>query len=141
MVGLEDAREIADEYAKRTGSHWFEPDLMERDAYWVARVGFVGSMGVVIDKADGRVTVLGSAYSLADWLWGYEHGLLEVDGTLRVLAVHDEKEPQPADPFGCMKCSAISKTRARVMPSRCSRARGWSVGSSSTKGRCPTGRV
>ena len=92
MVGLEDARAIADDYAKRTGSHWFEPDLMERDAYWVARVGFVGSMGVVIDKADGRVTVLGSAYSLADWLWGYEHGLLEVDGTLRVLAVHDEEE-------------------------------------------------
>ena len=53
MVGLEDAREIADDYAQRTGSHWFAPDLVEHDAYWVARVGFVGSMGVVIDKADG----------------------------------------------------------------------------------------
>lgn len=92
MVGLDDARAIADEYAKRTGSHWFEADLAERDTYWVARVGFVGSSGIVIDKTDGRVTVLGSAYSLADWLWGYEKGLLEVDGTLRVLAVHEEEQ-------------------------------------------------
>jgi len=47
-------------------------------------VRFIGSTGIVIDESDGRVTVLGSAHPLADRLWGYEAGLLEVGGTLRV---------------------------------------------------------
>lgn len=92
MVGVDEARAIADEYAKRTQSHWFEPGLDERDDYFVARLGFVGSMGVVIAKANGALTVLGSAYTLEDWLWGYERGLLVLDGTLRVLAVHDSAQ-------------------------------------------------
>lgn len=37
--------------------------------------------------------------------------------------------------------AAISRTRSGVIPVRCSTARGCSVGSSSTKGRSPTGRV
>ncbi len=51
-----------------------------------------------------------------------------------------QRSPQPAGSFGCMKNSAISSTRSRRMPSRCSTARGCSVGSNSTNGRCPTGR-
>jgi hypothetical protein len=42
---------------------------------------------------------------------------------------------------GCMTCSAISRARATVIPSRCSTASGWLVGSSSTKGRAGHGRT
>lgn len=48
---------------------------------------------------------------------------------------------QASSPAGCRTASAMSRTRSRVMPVRCSTARGWSVGSSSMEGRRPTGPV
>mgnify|MGYP001627989398 CR=1 FL=1 len=92
MLSLDEARAIADAYAARTGAAWFEPGFSERERYWVARVGFIGSMGIVIDKAYGKLTVLGSAFRLKDWLWAFDSGFLERDATLRVLAVHDEEK-------------------------------------------------
>lgn len=89
MVTPEEAHRIADQYATRTGSAWFDREVEERSSYWVFRVGSIGSIGIVVDKADGVVTVLGSAFSMEDWLWGYERGLLVEKPTLRILAVHE----------------------------------------------------
>lgn len=91
MVNRDDARDIADAYAARTGSCWFDRRLEKGATYWIAYVGFIGSWGVVIDESDGRLTVASSGPP-EDWLWAYERGLLERDVTLRVLAVHDEKK-------------------------------------------------
>ncbi|EGJ72750.1 hypothetical protein STTU_p0137 (plasmid) [Streptomyces sp. Tu6071] len=53
------------------------------------------------------------------------------------LVSHYRCSPSPA----WSTADAISRTRSGLIPVRCSTARGWSVGSSSTKGRSPTGRV
>lgn len=74
MVTLEQAHRAVESYAEQRGAVWFDRTVIDRGAYWFFRVGYIGSCGVIVDKADGRLSVMGSALSLDDCFWGHEHG-------------------------------------------------------------------
>jgi len=90
MLTLDQARSLADSYAAKAGAIWF-PDVapIERPEYWFLPVGYIGSSGVIVCKSSGRLTPLGSAFAIDDWLWGYERGLVTDGVTLRILSVRD----------------------------------------------------
>lgn len=90
MLTLDQARSLADSYAAKAGARWF-PDVapIERPEYWFLPVGYIGSSGVIVCKSSGRLTPLGSAFTVDDWLWGYERGLVADGVTLRILSVTD----------------------------------------------------
>lgn len=95
MLRLEDAVRLARLYAKEHGARWFRdpPErIVERPDYWFLRVGYIGSSGVIIDKASGRLWVMGSALAEDDFLWGHENGFSGNRSTLRVTAVRDLTE-------------------------------------------------
>jgi hypothetical protein len=53
--------------------------VTEAERYWYFPWRQIGSIGGVVEKAAGRLTVFGSAWPVDDWIWAYEHGLLEHD--------------------------------------------------------------
>jgi hypothetical protein len=88
MLTLKQATALVDAYAPGAGAAWVPgATTVERPTCWFFPVGFIGSVGVVVDKVTGKLTPLGSAYSLDDWLWGYEAGFLVAPVTLRVTSV------------------------------------------------------
>lgn len=90
MIDLQEAQAIVAEYMERTGASWHGENRVEdRDGYWFFSTGFIGSIGVVVDKHDGRLTALGSAWTLEYWFWAYENGFLVENPVVRVTAVRD----------------------------------------------------
>ena len=90
MLTLDEAKAIVERYASDAGADWIPgSDILERDSYWFFPVGYIGSSGVVVDKASGELVPLGSAFELDDWLWGYENGFLRTSVTLRVISIDD----------------------------------------------------
>jgi hypothetical protein len=112
-LSFDEARRIANGYRRGRGAVWFEHrEPLTRARYFFFPVGFIGSMGVVVNRADGRLTVLGSAGNLDDWLWAYERGFLAPKVTLRITWIGDFKQaveivrqcvqgapPRTRDPF------------------------------------------
>ena len=92
MVTLEQAHRIVECYAEQHEAIWFDPTVIDRGAYWFFRVGYIGSSGVIVDKVDGRLSVMGSALSLDDCCWGHEHGFSPKLVILRVVEVHAWKD-------------------------------------------------
>jgi len=88
MVTLEQAHRAVEFYTDQHGAVWFDPTVIDRGAYWFFRVGYIGSSGVIVDKVDGRLSVMGSALSLDDCFWGHEHGFSPELVLLRVINVH-----------------------------------------------------
>jgi len=86
---LEAAHAVVDSYAKHNGACWFSSVVTDRGTYWFFRVGYIGSSGVIVDKADLRLFPMGSALSLDDCFWGHEHGFSPEFLVLRIVAVHD----------------------------------------------------
>lgn len=85
MITFEQAKEIA-----AGAGHPLRPEQVRETArWWFFGVRQIGSFGVIVDKSDGRLTILGSAGALDDWLWGYDAGALEPGVQLVVTAVHD----------------------------------------------------
>ncbi|MGK3969289.1 hypothetical protein WMF01_52945 [Sorangium sp. So ce1667] len=91
MVALEQARRIVQTYAEQHGAVWFDDTVVDRGGYWFFRVGYIGSCGVIVDKADGRLSIMGSALSPDDCFWGHEHGFSPDLALLRVTKVHDHR--------------------------------------------------
>lgn len=89
MVTLEQAHRAVRTYADERGAVWFDDGVIERDGYWFFQVGHIGSCGVIVDKVDGRLSVMGSALSLEDCFWGHEHGFSPEFVLVRVNKVHD----------------------------------------------------
>ena len=92
MLRVEDAVMKAHQYAKASGATWFEQPpqgIVDRGDYWFLPVGFIGSAGVIVDKATGRLSVMGSALSRDDMFWGYENGFSGETSTLRITSVYD----------------------------------------------------
>jgi hypothetical protein len=92
MLRLEDAIRRARLYAEERGAIWFQepPEgIVERSDYWFLPVGFVGSVGIIIDKASGRLHVMGSSLSQDDFFWGHENGFSGERHTLRVTNVRE----------------------------------------------------
>ena len=91
MITLDEAQRIAHAYADERGAIWLNKAVIDRQTYWFFPVGYVGSCGVIIDKADGRLSILGSALPLDACFWGHEHGFSPEFVTLRVTKVHDRR--------------------------------------------------
>lgn len=91
MITIQEARKIADTYAKQRPAAWFDENVIERATYWFFAVGFIGSCGVIVDEADGRLHVMGSGRSLEDYFWAHEHGFSPEFVSLRVTQVHDQR--------------------------------------------------
>ena len=83
------AQELVEQYAKEHGARWLSEDVVERRKYWFFPVGYIGSIGVFVDKATGALTSAGSAYDLETWSWGYERGLLAEPTNLTVTNISD----------------------------------------------------
>lgn len=62
---------------------WFIPSPVDENGY-----GIIGSMGVIIDKADGHINMLGSAFALDDWLWGHQRGFKHDTYDLVITKIH-----------------------------------------------------
>lgn len=90
MITLEQAHRAVQVYAEQREAAWFDRTVIDRGGYWFFRVGHVGSCGVIVDKADGRLSVMGSALSLDDCFWGHEHGFSPELVRLRIKKVHHE---------------------------------------------------
>jgi hypothetical protein len=86
---LDDARSAVDRYAVANRLTWFSHSIVDRETYWFFPVGYVGSCGVIVNKADLSFFPMGSALPIDDCFWGHEHGFSPQAVTLRVLAVHD----------------------------------------------------
>lgn len=66
-------------------------EIRETETYWVFPVIEIGCVGVLVEKATGRVEVFGSYTEIDDWIWGYEQGLL--DEPARDLVVVSVRDP------------------------------------------------
>ncbi|WP_438038640.1 hypothetical protein [Sorangium sp. So ce128] len=91
MVTLHEAQDVAQRYAEQRKAVWFNNSVIDRATYWFFAVGHIGSQGVIVDKADGRLHVLGSALSLEDCFWAHEHGFSPEFVALRITRVHDRE--------------------------------------------------
>jgi hypothetical protein len=92
MLQLDEAVAKAQEYANANGATWLEraPEgIVDRGDYWFFPVGFVGSAGIIIDKATGLLSVMGSALSRDDMFWGHENGFSGEPSTIRITSVRD----------------------------------------------------
>jgi hypothetical protein len=86
----DDASTVAERYADENDLTRVPADAgRERPTSWFFPVSYIGSRGIVIDKSTARVTALGSAFDLDDWLWAYDAGLLNEHTVLRVTSVRD----------------------------------------------------
>ncbi|WP_437903101.1 hypothetical protein WME95_31695 [Sorangium sp. So ce327] len=90
MVTLEQAHQVVQIYAEQFGAVWSERTVIDRGGYWFFGVGYVGSCGVIVDKADGRLSIMGSALSLDDCFWGHEHGFSPDLVRLRINKVNEQ---------------------------------------------------
>src|SRR5690348_15809054 len=91
VITFEDAVRRVRESAEQNAAVPFSDDVVDRGAYWFFPVGYIGSCGVIVDKADGRLSVMGSALSLDDCFWGHEHGFSSESAVLRITRIHDMK--------------------------------------------------
>ncbi|APR86146.1 Hypothetical protein A7982_11495 [Minicystis rosea] len=91
MITREQAHRLVRAHAERKGAIWFDDVVVDRGGYWFFRVGYVGSCGVIVDKADGRLSVMGSALSLDDCFWGHEHGFSPGFLSLCITNVRDHR--------------------------------------------------
>lgn len=72
MMTFEQAQEIVD---RLFANYMYDPKYVgEYIDFWYFPVGEIGSLGLVIDKADGHLNILGSAFPLEYWLWGHRRG-------------------------------------------------------------------
>jgi hypothetical protein len=58
---LDEARNAVDRYASASRSTWFSHEIVERETCWFFQVGYVGSCGVIVNKADLSLFPMGSA--------------------------------------------------------------------------------
>ncbi|MBL8718796.1 MAG: hypothetical protein JNL79_22630 [Myxococcales bacterium] len=117
MIDLEEARTRA----AACGFPLCADGVIETDRWWFIPVLQIGSFGVVVDKADGRCTCLGSVGRLEDWLWAYDAGLLD-PGELVVTHVSD-----PARARELLRTAGFSVTTAdlQTLPLRRSAETSW----------------
>ena len=74
--------------AAAIGHSLVEDEVLESATRWFFPVRQVGCFGIVVGKHDGSVYLLGSTWSVDDWLWAYDRGLRD-GAPFVVTAVHD----------------------------------------------------
>jgi len=94
VITHDEAERIADAYEERTQcARGDASEQHETLHWWFFPRFFIGSKGIIIDREDGRVMVLGSALKLDDCFWGHDRGF-SGDLRFRILSVRDEANTQ-----------------------------------------------
>ena len=87
MITFEQAQEIV---ARLYKEPWYKPEQMsEYRDWWYFPVGYIGSLGVIVDKVDGHFNILGSAFPFEVWLWGHRRGFKHDTYDLVITEVND----------------------------------------------------
>ena len=89
MIVEAQAIALAEAHAAATGGHWDRGKDQSHGHYWYFAIGFMGSRGLIVDREDGRTTVLGSTHSVERCLWGHDRGFVPDDCTFRIVAVRE----------------------------------------------------
>jgi hypothetical protein len=90
-IGLPAAQSLVEQYAARAGAIRFDGPILDRDTYWFFPVGYIGSSGVIVEKATGRLHVIGSRQPIEEAFWAHEHGFSRDRLVLRILRIHDRR--------------------------------------------------
>jgi hypothetical protein len=90
-IGLPAAQSLVEQYAARAGAIRFDGPILDRDTTWFFPVGYIGSSGVIVEKATGRLHVIGSGQPLEEAFWAHEHGFSRDRLVLRILRIHDRR--------------------------------------------------
>ncbi len=88
-MNIKEATLIAENYKKQNSCVDFGTGGIERESYWFFPVGYMGSSGIIINKNDERIFVMGSALSNDEMFWGHEHGFSPEKLTLEIITVSD----------------------------------------------------
>jgi len=90
-INLDQAIVIAEKYKAKSNSTTFDDEIVEKESYWFFPIGFMGSSGVIIDKSDGRLHVMGSSLSRAEMFWGHENGFSPEKLDIEIYEINDSK--------------------------------------------------
>jgi len=66
--------------------------LIESLAWWYIPFGWIGCSGYIVDKNDGHVNQLGSAYPLSVWFWGHIHGFKHDTYDFIITKINDQQQ-------------------------------------------------
>jgi len=92
-MNIKEANAIAANYKEKNSCADFGTGTIEREDYWFYPIGYMGSSGIIINKSDKRIFIMGSALSEEEMFWGHEHGfspkkldfeIIEVSNSLKV---------------------------------------------------------
>lgn len=75
--------------AAATGLTLVDEEDRESANWWFFGTREIGCKGIIIDKRDGSLTRIGSAYPVDDFLWGYDVGIREEPVDFVVTEVFD----------------------------------------------------
>jgi hypothetical protein len=90
VISRSEAEALVQRYVAESGVEWLEHEqTLERAGFWYFPVGHLRSIGVVVDRDCGRLTVLDSKLCLDDALWAHARGFSPVTVTMRVTRVVD----------------------------------------------------
>jgi hypothetical protein len=93
-IDFAEASSIVANYAASNGAVAFSDEVVEHLNFWFFPVGYVGSRGVIVDRADGKLSAIGSSpsISLDDCFWGHERGFSASLSCLTVTAIYNSSQ-------------------------------------------------
>jgi len=91
-------------------------EIITKETFWYFRVGFVGSSGVIVDRSDGRLFVMGSALSNEDMFWGHTNGFSPEKVDIEIFEVNN-----PLKVSGMVGSLLVQLGKAPTHPNRAAR--------------------
>lgn len=86
-MNIKEANLIAEDYKEKNSCADFGTGIIERDDYWYFPIGYIGSSGIIINKSDERIFIMGSAHSIEEMFWGHENGFSPKKIDLEIIEV------------------------------------------------------
>ncbi|TQV84356.1 hypothetical protein [Aliikangiella coralliicola] len=115
-ITLEEAKSIVEDYKKSHFVTEFDSNVVEQEKFWYFRVGFVGSSGVIVNKFDGRLFVMGSGLSNEEMFWGHENGFSPDKVDIEIFEVNN-----PLKVSGMVGALLVQLGKAPSHPNRAAR--------------------
>jgi len=88
-ITLEEAKLIVEDYKNSHSVSEFDSKIITKETFWFFRVGFIGSSGVIVNKSDGRLFVMGSALSNEEMFWGHKKGFSPEKVDIEIFEVNN----------------------------------------------------
>lgn len=115
-ITLEQAISIVEDYKRSHSVTEFDSNIIEQESFWYFQVGFVGSSGVIVNKSDGRLFVMGSALSNEEMFWGHENGFSPEKVDIEIFEVNN-----PLKVSGMVGGLLVQLKKAPSYPNRAAR--------------------